>query len=403
MAQKQSKRETTKYRNIYYNVTTKKYDVKYNYSVYDPLTGKNKPKAKWKYNCNTITEARQELALLQTGGIKAQSKDITLEGAVELWKLKAEANNYSKVTINNTDDHMAMIYQFIPKDFKVKDITEDIYYKFCSDIRKHGYSEETLYSLNSCFRKLINLCYKKKLITDNPLHIADNMRTEKRNNEDKLIEHDDYLEIKNYFKTHDFIRLGVNNYPLYEFLFCLLYYSGIRIGESLALRWCDFEEFSYYSKREEKPVRIAPSSSHGKHLEGLRVIVDKAYVSEIKLVKSPKNLKHRKIPLHSDVQRLYYRLKNTHLQKGGDITDRIFNFEHGAVQHMLEKACKELGLQKYTSHCFRHTFISNLIRHGVPLPVIEKVSGDTQVTILERYSSMFESDELMILNAFNNL
>ena len=29
MAQKQAKRETTKYKNIYYNTTTKKYDVKY--------------------------------------------------------------------------------------------------------------------------------------------------------------------------------------------------------------------------------------------------------------------------------------------------------------------------------------------------------------------------------------
>ena len=397
------KRTKTKYKNIYFNESTKKYDVKYNFSVYDPVTGKNKYSSKWKYNLNTITEAKQELANLQVGGVKAQDKDITLEGAVELWKLKARANNYSQVTIDNTDEHMRMIYQFISKDFKVKNITEDVYYSFCSSIRNYGYSEETLYSLNSCFRKLINLCYKKKLITDNPLHTADNMRTEKKDNSDKLIPHDDYLEIKDYFKTHNFIRLGVNNYPLYEFLFCLLYYSGLRIGEALALSWLDFEEFSYYSKREEKPVRIAPSSSHGTHLEGLRVIVNKAYVSDIKLIKSPKNLKHRKIPLHADVQRLYYRLKNTHLQKGGNLKDRIFNFEHGAVQHMLEKACKDIGLQKYTSHCFRHTFISNLIKYGVPLPVIEKVSGDTQATILERYSNMFESDELMILNAFNNL
>lgn len=397
------KRTKTKYKNIYFNESTKKFDVKYNFSVYDPVTGKNKYSSKWKYNLNTITEAKQELANLQVGGVKAQDKDITLEGAVELWKLKARANNYSQVTIDNTDEHMRMIYQFISKDFKVKNITEDFYYSFCSSIRNHGYSEETLYSLNSCFRKLINLCYKKKLITDNPLHTADNMRTEKKDNSDKLIPHDDYLEIKDYFKTHNFIRLGVNNYPLYEFLFCLLYYSGLRIGEALALSWLDFEEFSYYSKREEKPVRIAPSSSHGTHLEGLRVIVNKAYVSDIKLIKSPKNLKHRKIPLHADVQRLYYRLKNTHLQKGGNLKDRIFNFEHGAVQHMLEKACKDIGLQKYTSHCFRHTFISNLIKYGVPLPVVEKVSGDTQATILERYSNMFESDELMILNAFNNL
>ena len=187
------KRTKTKYKNIYFNESTKKYDVKYNFSLYDPITGKNKYSSKWKYNLNTITEAKQELANLQVGGVKAQDKDITLEGAVELWKLKARANNYSQVTIDNTCEHMRMIYQFVSKDFKVKNITEDFYYSFCSSIRSHGYSEETLYSLNSCFRKLINLCYKKKLITDNPLHTADNIRTEKKDNSDKLIPHDDYL------------------------------------------------------------------------------------------------------------------------------------------------------------------------------------------------------------------
>lgn len=54
-------------------------------------------------------------------------------------------------------------------------------------------------------------------------------------------------------------------------------------------------------------------------------------------------------------------------------------------------------------HEFRHTFISNLIKEGVPLPVIEKVSGDTQETILKRYSHMFESDEVMVLIALENV
>jgi len=57
----------------------------------------------------------------------------------------------------------------------------------------------------------------------------------------------------------------------------------------------------------------------------------------------------------------------------------------------------------YTCHEFRHTFISNLIGQGVPLPVIEKVSGDTQATILKRYSHMFESDEFMVLQALSSI
>lgn len=398
------KRTTTKYKSIYFNVSTKKYDVKYNFKEYDVKTGKNKYRAKWVYNLNTLTEAKAELAKLQTGQVKADDKDITLEGAFELWKIKAQGQDFSPVTINNTTQQMQMIYQFIPKDTKLKDIDEDVYYKFCADIRKHGYADETLSSINATFRKMINLAYKKKLINDNVLNYADNMRT-KQKEDYRVISKEEFDEIDKYFKENEFWRLGVNNYPKYRLLFNLLYYCGLRIGECIALTYADFEEFSYYKKTDKKPVLIAPSSeaTQGKHLQGMRVRVVKAYVSDIKLTKSPKNLKNRTIPLSPAPTRLFMRIKEEHLMKDGDLNDKIFTWEHGACASMLEKACKALNLPKYTCHEFRHTFISNLIKNGVPLPVIEKVSGDTQATILKRYSHMFESDEAMILSALQNL
>ena len=104
----------------------------------------------------TITEARAELAKLQIGGIKAEDKDITLSGAFELWKIKAKGQDFSPVTINNTEQHMNMIYQFLPGETKLKDITEEVYYKFCSEVRDHGYADETLRSINA------TLCYYEK-------------------------------------------------------------------------------------------------------------------------------------------------------------------------------------------------------------------------------------------------
>lgn len=38
---KKHERRTTNYKGIYFNETTKKYDVKYNYKVYNPLEEKN--------------------------------------------------------------------------------------------------------------------------------------------------------------------------------------------------------------------------------------------------------------------------------------------------------------------------------------------------------------------------
>ena len=138
------KRTKTKYKSIYYNENTKKYDVKYNYKEYDIKSGKNRYRAKWSYNLNTLTEARAELARLQTSGVKTDDKDITLSGAYELWEIKAIGQNFSPITIKNTSNFMTMIYQFLPASTKLKDIDEDVYYKFCANIRSQGYSEEAI-------------------------------------------------------------------------------------------------------------------------------------------------------------------------------------------------------------------------------------------------------------------
>ena len=63
------KRTKTQYKCIYFNEDTKKYDVKYNFRVYDPLTKKNKSKSKWIYNQRTIGEAKKALADMQTGKV----------------------------------------------------------------------------------------------------------------------------------------------------------------------------------------------------------------------------------------------------------------------------------------------------------------------------------------------
>lgn len=105
-------RTKTKYKNVYFNESTKKYDIKYNYKVYNPTKQKNEYKQKWIYNIGTVTEARNQLALLQVQGEKAEDKDITLEGIYQLWITQAEATNKSKVTIRNTTQHNNIICLF---------------------------------------------------------------------------------------------------------------------------------------------------------------------------------------------------------------------------------------------------------------------------------------------------
>lgn len=401
-----AKRTKTKYTSIYYNEDTQLYDVKYNYKEYDTTTGRNKYKAKWVYSVPTLAEARKTLADLQVRGIKREDKDVTLAGMYEIWENQHIAvSGGSPVTVNNTQCYLRMLSQFISLDTKLKDITEDTYIDLCAKLRRHGYSDETLHNLNATFRKLINLAYKKKLIRENILDFADNMRTKQKDSDSyRLITRDEFKMLDVYFKTNRYMKLGIDVYKQYRVIINLLYYSGCRIGELLALTYNDFEKFSYY-KADDEPIRLVPSSTDTErsHLIGLRMHITKAYVSDIKLTKCPKNLKKRAIPLPADAERLVARYIEQHRVDGGDMSERMFQLEHGAVAYMLKSACEKLDIDQINCHAFRHTYISNLFKQNVPLPVIEKVSGDTQETLLKRYSHMWEQDEVLVLRALQKI
>ena len=300
-----------------------------------------------------------------------------------------------------------MLCQFIPIETQMESITAEVYEKAMNDIRKHGYKDETVRSINATFRKLIHLCHQKGLLAANILESADNIRT-KPKDDYRVIPKEQFDAIDQYFQTHRYIRQGTNNYKKYRLMFSLLYYTGIRLGECLALQYEDFEFFSHFKKGKEpkdKPLLDFPTASdlEREHLMGTQLKVTKTYLSDLKLTKEPKNLKKRNIVLNPATVRLYQRLHAEHILDGGADTDRIFGWGHAASNNMLQKACKKLGLPSYHCHEFRHTFISNMVREGVPLSVISMISSDTQETILKRYSHMFEKDEVMVLKALSNL
>ena len=395
------KRSKTKYPNIYLNEHTGKYDVKYNYKEYDPFMQKNKYKSKWVYSCLTLTEAKAELAKLQTGINRTDNEDITLQGAFELWKIKASAQRYSNTTVFNTEQQLKTICKYLPADTKLKNITEDVYYQLFDCLRKE-YSEETIYTLNSAFRKLVRLAYKRGFIADNFLHKADNIKTKKKDSF-RLLTHEEFEKINHYLGNSKSNYRNYNSYPRLQFFYNILYYTGVRLGECLALTWSDFQTFDYYSPNTYAAEYSKESVGAGNgHFQGKRLHVTKARLRSGD-IKEPKNLKHRTIPLPSQLEAIYDREYQKHIESGGSDNDAIFTYTHSYCLSRIKQTCKKIKIEPCNCHSFRHTYISNLIKQNVPISVIEKVSGDTQQTIFARYSHMFENDEVMVLKALENL
>lgn len=364
------KRVGTGYRNIYYNMSTGRYDIKYNYKVFNMEKQKNDYKSKWKYGLATIDEAKRELDNFRKGKNSRREEEITLQGAYELWKKKAIMQNYSRATIRNAEQYMVMLSRFISFDTKIEDITEAVYEDVFTRCRGK-YRDETIKTLNSTLRKLINLSYKKRLITENPLARAENVRA-KKTDKIRILTPEEWRKIDTYFGE------GTTGNRQFRFMLNILYYTGIRIGECLALTWEDFEGSQ----------------------EKMRLNISKTILQDGTPKDTTKNKKDRRIPLSPVVIRFYLEACEGSI---ADKKQRIFETTYNTCIRRLSGACKKLGISHCSCHSFRHTFISNLMRNGVPLPVVEKVSGDTQKTIFERYSHMFEDDEDFVLEVLKNL
>lgn len=400
------KRTKTREPRIYFNESTKKYDVKYNYTYYDVKTGKNKHTGKWVYGIPLFKTAKEVLAEMEAHGVKDKDKEITFEGALDLWLKHAQQKGYSESTIRNTEQHYNVLIKYIPKETKLKDITEDIYLDVMASARADGYSQESLHSYNATFRKFINLAYKKQFISTNFLNLADNFPTEQKKDY-RLVTHEEYELLDEYFAKGGFVRNGVDNFKEYRLLIAVLYYCGLRIGEALSITMNDFVKFDHHKKGQGPKIWVAvtPADTKGKNLIGKNLVVKKSYSSTSKKIKGTKNKKDRTIPIADHVDYLLGHLNNSYEYQTNPASrkERMFPWTNDAVNDTLKRACERLGIPKITCHDFRHTFISNLIRRSVPLSVIEKVSGDTQETILKRYSHMFESDERLVLEALQDL
>ena len=136
---KQPIRVTTNQPGVYQNQKNGKYDVKYSYTEYDPVSNEKKRRTKWVYGINSYKAAVTTLANMRIDVARECSEEVTLEKALELWLHKAKANNYSPASIRNTRQQYNMITKVWPAEVKLMYITEDNYLELISKCRAYGY------------------------------------------------------------------------------------------------------------------------------------------------------------------------------------------------------------------------------------------------------------------------
>ena len=164
-------------------------------------------------------------------------------------------------------------------------------------------------------------------------------------------------------------------------IFNTLYFTGMRIGESLALQVKDID-------LKNKTITVNKTAYY---------IGSKCYINPPKTPKS-----NRTITISN---KLVYLLANFIKSLYGSNDDTyIFNFTHNSISQKLSKYIKRAGVSPISLHGFRHSHASLLIELGfAPTAIADRLGHENVTTTLNIYSHMFPSKQSEIADKLDTL
>lgn len=146
---------------------------------------------------------------------------------------------------------------------------------------------------------------------------------------------------------------------IFKDIFVMAYYSGLRQGEILNLKWTDVDF-------EKKLVRVSNSDEF-----------------------TTKTGKERIVPMHEEIERMLLRIKPNAKSKWIFTKRDGWRYQGCYLSRQMKITVKNLGLNpKLRFHSLRHSFASSLSQSGVPIFSISKLLGHSQVSTTMRYAHL---------------
>ena len=158
--------------------------------------------------------------------------------------------------------------------------------------------------------------------------------------------------------------------PRSYYAFELLYWTGIREGELLALTPADFDF-------EKGTLSISKSYQR---LNGKDLITDPKTPKSNRVIKMPKFLAEE---MQDYINSLY----------GIEPDQRIFEMTKHFLHHEMDRGSKESGVKRIRIHDLRHSHISLLIDMGFSALAIADRVGHESIDITYRYAHLFPSKQ----------
>ncbi|MBR6401628.1 MAG: site-specific integrase [Firmicutes bacterium] len=220
---------------------------------------------------------------------------------------------------------------------------------------ENGYSETYLRTVHNQLSAIFNYAIKFYKLPQNPAALCGSMGKKKANS------------INFWTKSEFDTFIAQENNPMFEVIFKLLFFSGMREGELLALTLNDFDFI-------ENTVSITKSYAR----QGCKDIIN-----------PPKTPKSKRIitlpPKIMDMVKEYSTMIYNYKPY-----ERLFTMHKSTLSNEMQRGCKRSGVKKIRIHDLRHSHASLLIEMNVlPLLISERLGHENIETTLNTYSHLY--------------
>lgn len=265
------------------------------------------------------------------------------------------------------------------KDYEISKINNRDYIEWKDEIISKNLSYRYKKNLHTSMVSILNYAMT---FYDLEKNIASKVGNFSKNDVIKKVDFWTYEEFLQFINVVDDI--------VYYSFFSILYFTGTRLGECIALTWNDLKD-GY--------IDINKNMIKGKDENGEYIL------------NSPKtNSSIRKIKLDETSIKILNNLKR-HYQNHIGFTDDWLIF--GGIQPLArttisrkkDEYCKLANVKQIKIHDFRHSHATLLLSRGVPITVISKRLGHTDISMtLNVYSHLVPEDEdksIVLINKLN--
>lgn len=168
--------------------------------------------------------------------------------------------------------------------------------------------------------------------------------------------------------------------PQIRTLFTALYYTGLRLGELMALTPADLDL---------ENLQISVTKTHRRR-GGKDIITPPKTAHSVRTVTIPQFLADT---LTEYMARIY----------GLTDKDRIFQISVTKIEHLMSRHCEAAGVKRLTPHGLRHSHVSLLIDLGFSVHLIAERIGDSVNMVNNVYGHLFENRHAEVADRLQEL